>query len=289
MPGAMATLLATAALFLAVACSSPEAAPLRQPLVTATETIAPTPTATPQPTATPNFEATVEAWIAATIAAMPTVTPAPAPTAMPELKATVEASIAANVAAVPTPTPRPVPTATPTATPTPVPTPMPTPTAAPVPVPTATATPASASDRMDEIDCPAPCAQDTVPKIGHVDWVQRPQISASGKLSLIAQIHDGHNLTIPSVASGGFSNVGLSDSKGNFYGDVVPPSQPGRSWKARPGQWIADTYDYQASTLTVVAHIDPAAATHLGLKVCLWNGGFMSEAYILGCAFIERP
>ena len=305
MPGNIATLLGMAALFLAVACSSPAATPLPQPSATATAMIASTPTATSQPTATPNLDSTVEARTAGTIAAMPTATPAPTSTPQPTATPTPVPAPTATPTPVPTATPTPtlVPTSTPTPRPTlpptatPQPTPTPTPTATPTPVPTATATPTptSTSDRMDEIDCSEPCVLDTVPFIGHVDWVQKPQISVSGELSLIAQIHDGHNLILPDGASEWVSNINLSDDKANhdgidvYYGSVVPPSQPEWNWVPIPGQWIADTYTYQERTLTVIAQIDPAAAIHPGLKVCLWSGGAVSEAYISGCEYIEQP
>ena len=303
LPGTAATLLGMAALFLAVACSSPVATPLPQPSATATATISPTPTATPQPTATPNLDSTVEARIAATIAALPTPTPMPQPTAtptpVPAPTATPTPIPTATPTMTPTPTPTSVPTATPAPTPTPTPQPTPTPTPTPqptpTPVPTATPTPTLAptptptSDRMDEIDCPEPCARDTVPFISYVDWVQKPQISANGELSLIAQIHDGHDLILPEGGSIWVSNIGLSDDKADYYGSVLPPSQPGWNWEPSPWQWIADTYTYQERTLTVIAQIDPAAAIHPGLRVCLWSGGAVSEAYILGCADIEQP
>lgn len=280
--------LATALLIACTTEPTGTSAPAITPPATAITTPTPAPTATPtlQPTATPNLEATVEARIAATVAAIPTATLAPTPTATiqppatPNLEATAEAQIAATPVAMLTATSTPVLAETPTTAP------APTPTATPTPVPTAA--PASASDRMDEIDCPEPCAWDTVPIASHVDWVQKPQISASGILSLTAQINDGHNLILPGGASGEINNISLTESS-NLYGSVVPPSQPGWNWNLKPGLWIADTYTYQARILTVIAQIDPAAATHPGLKVCLWSGGDVSEAYILGCADIEQP
>ena len=49
-------------------------------------------------------------------------------------------------------------------------------------------------------------------------------------------------------------------------------------------------YDYVGKTLTVVAQIDPAAATHPDLRMCLWSGGKTREdTYILGCIEVEQP
>ena len=186
----------------------------------------------------------------------------------------------------PAPAQRSTQSATPAAPPTPIPTvsPKPTLTATPpsTPVPTPTL------ERLDEVDCQDPCARDTVPLLGNVDWVEGPEISATGELSLIARIHEGHNLILPGGANGGVSNIALTAGS-NLYGSVVPPSQPGWNWNPGPGLWVADTYIYRERTLTVIAQIDPAASTHSGLMVCIWSGGGAAEAYLLGCADVEQP
>ena len=209
-------------------------------------------------------------------------------TAVPIATTTSVSTTARIVADMPSDTAIPNATDAPTATPTPKPVPTATPIQTPTVTATATLTPTLPSNKMDEIDCEEPCAWDNVPSTSSVEWIQEPRISANGELSLIAQIHEEHLLILPVRTNGGVSNVALSDGP-NLYGSVVPPSQPGWNWNPGPGLWVADTYTYQERTLTVISQIDPTAATHSGLRVCLWSGGAASEAYILACADIERP
>ena len=78
------------------------------------------------------------------------------------------------------------------------------------------------------------------------------------------------------------------DGTGLLYGSVVPPLSGGYRWTARPGLWVAEVYEYRRgdNTLRVVAQVDPAAAGHRGLRVCLWSGGGAASR-ILGCAALD--
>ena len=301
-------------LLVAVACSSPTVAPRPTatlapvPMVnpatattTATSlppTVAPRPTATlaPVPMVNPATATTAATSPPPTVAPRPTATLAPVPMVNPATATTAATSPPPTVAPRPTATLAPVPMVNPATATTAATSPPPTvaPHLATTPTPVSTATPTSLPtqtpppDKMKEINCQEPCALDTVPIRSSVDWVQKPRISATGELSLIAQIHEEHNLILPGGANGGVSNVALSDGP-ILYGSVVPPSEPGWDWNPEPGLWIADSYTYQERTLTVTVQIDPAAVTHSDVRVCLWSGGAATEAYVLGCADIERP
>lgn len=175
-----------------------------------------------------------------------------------------------------------IPTPTATATATPTPTPAPEPTVVPTSTPQPTALPA--------VDCPD-CHEEYAPIVGHVDWLEPPVVSASGRFSFKARVHDGHDLKIATPEpNGGRYNVNFS-SGGELYGSVLPvDNTPGWKWGEKPHWWEADVYDYVGKTLTVVAQIDPAAASHPGLRMCLWSGGKTREdTYILGCIEVEQP
>ena len=203
----------------------------------------------------------------------PTAAAIPAPTPNPE--ATVDAARAGDRMATPSPQ-------EPTLALTPVPTPTPKPTATPTPRPTPKPTP----QRLQEVDCRgADCQMDYEPTFSRVDWIQKPQVSADGRFSLIAQVGAGYDLTIPGL-NGGSANVVFSDGPA-LYGSVLPPSGPGWNWNPAPNQWIASAYEYRDKTLTVVAQVAPAVATHPGLRLCLWTGGTMSE--ILDCVALDQP
>ena len=212
---------------------------------------------------------------------MPTATPIPAPT--PNQEATVDARVADRMAttspqepaAQPTHTPKPAATLTPRPTATPVPTHTPKPTATSVPTPTA--------QRLQEVECRG-CQMDYEPVFSRVDWIQKPQVSADGRFSLIAKVDAGYDITIPGL-NGGAANVVFSDGPA-LYGSVLPPGGPGWSWNPVPNQWIASTYEYRNRTLTVVAQVAPAVATHPGLRVCLWTGSTRSD--ILDCVGIDK-
>ena len=166
------------------------------------------------------------------------------------------------------------------------PTPTDSPTATPRPTPT------TVGDRLPTIACtPAPCNQKVTPHTMYVDWVRPPRVSAGGEFSLVARIHDGHSLEVATPAPNG-GRLNLHFSVGStLYGSILPvDNTPGWSWKSKPGQWVADIYDYENRVLTVAAQINPAAATHPGLRMCLWSGGkTREETYILGCIEVEQP
>ena len=168
----------------------------------------------------------------------------------------------------------------------------PTPTATPTGAPASTRPPepASASDRngLPAIDCGPDCAWDYRPLVGGVDWVQKPQISQRGVLSLAARIKDGYSLTVPG-RNGGSSNISLTDGGSTLYGSILPPAGPGWKWTPAPGQWIASIYEYRNRTLSVTARIAPEAVNHEGLTLCLWTGGVAQRGEILGCTTVERP
>ncbi len=206
--------------------------------------------------------------IACSPGTMATSTPASAP--IP----TNSTNPVATVAVMPTATPASAPTAASTPEPEPAPTSTPRPTLTPTPI----ATPG----RLEEKECEN-CQLDYEPVFSLVDWVQKPQVSGVGRFSFIATIDEGYGLIIPGQ-NGGAANVVFSVGS-SLYGTILPPSEPGWSWNPSPNQWIADTYEYQDRTLTVVAQVAPAVATHPGLKLCLWIGG--NEAEVLDCVDLD--
>ena len=198
-----------------------------------------------------------------------------------------------------TPVPKPTSTATPSVTysyleiipytPVSVPTLLPTipPTVVVMAIPTpriiALATPTPTSRRLEEVPRePTSCISDYEPPWDYVDWLSGPTVSATGMLELSAKIDDGVELVVPGEQ--GYNNINLTDDSSELYGSVVPPNQPRWDWVPRPGLWIAERYAYADRTLTVRAQIDPAAATHPGLELCLWSGGTKEQSQLLGLA-----
>lgn len=196
------------------------------------------------------------------------------------------ASTAAQATSTPIPTSTPLPTYTlyPTATPAPTYTPYPTHT--PPPTPTSSPRPTvSPPSRMNEVECPN-CQWDTMPILDSVSWIQKPLVSASGELSFIARIDEGHDMIFPGSLGGGASNVTLVNGP-VLYGMVLPPAGPGWNWTPRHGQYIADTYTLRNRTFSVVAQLDPSSITHPGLQLCIWSGG--TNAEILACESVQQP
>lgn len=186
----------------------------------------------------------------------------------------------------PTATPTPEPTAT--ATPEPTATLTPTPTATPLPTPTPTTEP----KRLAPVVCdPIPCNEATAPPISYVDWVERPRVTADGTFTLVARVHEGHDLIIANPAPPvGRLNVNFSNA-GVLYGSILPvDNTPDWKWREKETTWEADVYSYEGKVLTVVAQIPTAAATHPGFRMCLWRGGATREdTYILGCTEVIQP
>ena len=188
----------------------------------------------------------------------------------------------------PPPTVAPEPMLTATPEPTPTATPKPTPTATPKPMPTATPEPA----QLDEIPCGPDCVTSFQPASSKVAWLEQPGVTATGRLSFVARIDAGHTLVIPDLSTT-YPNVVLSENAvagtDPLYGMVVPPLSGGYHWTPEPGLWIADVYEYRRAdnTLRVAANIDPAAASHRGLRVCIWTGGTTATTRILGCTTID--
>ena len=124
-----------------------------------------------------------------------------------------------------------------------------------------------------------------------MDWVEPPQVTADGKFTLVARVHEGHDIVIANPAPPiGRGNIHFS-SGSEVYGSIWPvDNTPGWRWKEKPGTWEADVYNYEDRVLTVVAQIDSAAATHPGFRMCLWRGGATREdTYILGCTKVIQP
>lgn len=209
------------------------------------------------------------------VATVPPETAAPVlPTSTPEAADTLEPEPTATPASIPDPTTPSDPTATT----------QPTPTREP------TATPTLTSAVLPTVECtPKPCNTSFVGD--HLDWIKPPQVSAGGEFSLVARIHDGHDLIVATPApDGGRLNLHFT-SESVIYGSILPvDNTPGWRWKEKPSSWEADVYSYEGKVLTVIAQIDPAAATHPGLRACLWSGGATrEETYILGCREVEQP
>lgn len=214
---------------------------------------------TPMPTATPDIGAMVRAAIVAALDG--TASPAPTATAAPTLR--------------PTYTSMPTPTFRPTNTPviaTPVPTPSPIP------------------ERLPTVDCSHPCDSDFEPTRDYVEWARLPSVSSTGVLTLLARVDKGIDLIFPNEVGGGYSNIALTSSSHDLLGSIVPPSRPDWHWTPEPGLWIASEFRYSNNTLSVRAQIDPAAATHPGLRLCLWSGGENDEQnLLLDCVPVQQP
>lgn len=218
----------------------------------------------------------------------------PQPTAVPTptVASTTTPIFTKIVTPIPTLTTVPTATLVPTNTPSPTPTNAPTPMPTSTPVPTATATPKPATATLPTADCnPSPCHTDTAPVVAYVDWLEPPKVTASGRFTFKARVHDGHDIKIATPApNGGRLNVHFSRG-GDIYGSVLPvDNTSGWKWSDKPTAWEADVYTYEGNVLAVVAQINPNAATHPGLRMCLWSGGATrGETYILGCIEVEQP
>lgn len=249
----------------------------------------------PMPTSTVDIRPMVEAAIATALA--------PAPTPTSDLQSMVAAAVDATLAAAATPAPTYTPR--PTRTPTPRPTLTPASIYAPIPtvqpariyltvqpprVTVVPSTPTPMPERLEEMQCGPDCDTDYRQPWGYVEWVQRPSVSISGVLTLSARIDEGI-VFIPPGGNRGYTNISLTDTSvlgrdGRFYGSIVPP---GWNWVPNPGLWIASEYRYSNRTLTVRAQIDPAAAKHPRLELCIWSGGTREQNQLLDCVRVQQP
>ncbi len=218
--------------------------------------------------------------------------PTPVPTATPDIGAMVQAAIASALNGPATPIPTVSPTSRPTYTPFPTPnlrptyTPVPTPTMRPTN--TLARTPTPIPKRLAEVECnPPDCIRDYEPPWDYVEWRSGPRVSANGVISLVARIDERIKFVVKDREGRG--NITLSDGSDELYGSIVPPSGPGWDWRPKPGLWIASEYRYSNRTFRVRAQIDPAAATHPGLELCLWSGGTRTEQQLLDCVPVQQP
>ena len=212
--------------------------------------------------------------------------PTPVPTATPDIGAMVRAAIASALDG----TPRPVPILPATPTSRPTDTPFPTPTFRPTNTPiiaTLVPTPAPILDRLPTAECNPPnCQWHDKPRWERVAWQSGPRVTSSGALSLVARVDNQVKFVVPGYE--GRDNITLTDDSHNLLGSIVPPSGPGWDWTPVPSLWIASDYRFHNRTLTVRAQIDPVAATHPGLRLCLWSGGSRSEQQLLSCVPVQQ-
>ena len=260
--------------------------------------------AAPAPTPTPTLD--IQSMVEAAIAQALAPTPTPTPDVQTMVEAAVNATLASAATQAPTRTPgsiyAPVPTYTPrpkpTSRPISMPTLMPTIPLAPTHRPTVIrftvqpprvtvvpATPTPESRRLQEVDCGPNCTSDYVPIWGRVDWISPPKISENGVIELVAVLDDGIDMGVLGTEHG--AQFSVSDSDGNLYGTIVPPSISGQEWVPQPGLWIAERFDYVANTLRVRARMDPVAAIHPGLRLCLWSARAEGERSLLDCVPVE--
>ena len=243
--------------------------------------------AAPAPTPTPTLDirSMVESAVAKAFA--PTLTPTP------DIQSAVQAAVNATLAAAATPAPTytPRPTPTPRSIYAPVPTIPPTPiriTVPPTPrITTALSVPTPESRRLQEVDCEPKCYSDYEPILPPVDWISPPKISENGVIELVAVLDDGIDMGPIGMAGGGHFTV--TDDEDILYGTIVAPTPPGWHWDPQPGLWVAQRFDYVASTLRVRVQVSPAAVTHQGLRLCLWSGGIEGERDLLDCVQVKQP
>ncbi|MCY4555282.1 MAG: DnaJ domain-containing protein [Chloroflexi bacterium] len=198
-----------------------------------------------------------------------TSAPEPVIQATPDLGATIMAAVAAAL---------PTPPVTPIATP-----PQHEPQSSNLTAAN-TLPPSLTLDRLPTVECPA-CAIPEPPADGNVEWVREPKVSQAGVMAFRARINERANF-VPASGSCGFENLTLTDNSGDFYGAIVPHGMD-IACGAFPGDRVAETYRYVGNLLTVRLQIDPVAASHPGLTLCLWSGGTSQE--LLACEPVKQP
>ena len=122
----------------------------------------------------------------------------------------------------------------------------------------------------------------------HVRWEWEPIVSEIGRLNIFARIDEQANFSGERIASC-TANVSLSDDSGGFYGWVISRDRA-KQCGVQPSDWVSDRYRYENNILSLGAQLDPAAATHPGLAVCLWTGGLTkNENRVLDCKRVRQP
>ena len=141
---------------------------------------------------------------------------------------------------------------------------------------------------LAEVDCdPNDCTRQYEPPWNYVDWLAQPSVSVAGTLTFQARIDERITFEVPGRQGRGSAT--LSDLSHDLYGVILAPAHGDWHWIPEPGRWIAREYTYVNRILTVVVDINPAAATHSGLRLCLWSGGTKDETKLLDCTVVIRP
>ena len=144
-------------------------------------------------------------------------------------------------------------------------------------------------NRLEEIECGAHCLTEGRLPIGHVEWVRQPKVSTRGILSFRAVIDTEANFTIPGHRQCGFPNVSFTDDSNALYGFIISRGTAVECPR-QPGEWISNQYYYGLNILTVSAQIDPVAARHPGLSLCLWTSGANAERNrLIDCVPVLQP
>ena len=138
--------------------------------------------------------------------------------------------------------------------------------------------------RLPTVECPA-CVMPGSPVADYVEWVREPTVSNAGIMAFRVRINDQAKFVVAG-ADCGFENLTLHDDNGDFYGAIIPHGMD-VACGAFPGDRIAETYRFVGDLLTVRLQIDPVAASHPGLTLCLWSGGTSQE--LLDCEPVKQP
>ncbi len=153
----------------------------------------------------------------------------------------------------------------------------------PIPLGVGPSPPGLPSDRLPTVECPS-CITPDQPGSGYVEWIREPKVSESGVMAFRARIDKRANFVVAG-ADCGFENLTLTDDNGDFYGAIIPHGMA-NACGSFPGDRTAETYQYIGDLLTVRLLIDPVAALHPGLQLCLWSGGMTQE--LLDCVPVKQ-
>lgn len=204
---------------------------------------------------TRDLEATITAAVAAAINPAPTI---PTPSTQPELG---DASLAGPTVTTPEderPSPNP-----------------PVTNAGPGTLP---------SDSLPTVECLG-CTVPDPPANGYVEWVREPNVSEGGVLTFRARIDERAGFVVAGADCGNH-NLTLTDDSNAFYGVIIPRNMA-NACTVLPGQRITDQYAYFSNLLIVRLQMEPGAALHPGLTLCLWKGGVTEE--LLDCVPVKQP